>query len=492
MAGMWTDLMTLGVPAAEKVARTIVVYVFLVAGLRLFGKRELGQLNPLDFIVLLLLSNTVQNAIIGNDNSLAGGLLGAGVLFVINDLLVRYAYRRPRFRRFVEGRPEILMHDGRIIRHALERNLITKEELLAAARKQGVQHLHEVESVRLEVSGALSFVVKEPSAADTFQAELLRRLDAIERRLPAATAVLLAAVLGAVGAVAFTPVPARAQGAAGTDVWIAPLAEAGGKVAVGTPVNLTHRRGYDNQPSFTPDGRTLLYTAVGDDGEADTWRILLPDGAPARVTKTAIGVYSPTVMPDGRTFSVIRVEPDSTQRLWKFSLAGGEPTLVLPGVRPVGYHAWIDARTVAVYVLGSPLNAPNPQPATLQVVDVATGAATIVATGIGRALVKVPGRDAVTFVQVVRDSGQWVTEYDVGAKTTRRLAELPRGADYLAWTPAGTLLSAWGATLYRLKDPHSWEAVADLSGAGVRGISRLTVSPQGDRIAFVAGDSPRP
>ncbi|MEA3245410.1 MAG: DUF421 domain-containing protein [Gemmatimonadota bacterium] len=492
MAGMWTDLMTLGVPVAEKVARTIVVYVFLVAGLRLFGKRELGQLNPLDFIVLLLLSNTVQNAIIGNDNSLAGGLLGAGVLFVINDLLVRYAYRRPRFRRFVEGRPEILMHDGRIIRHALERNFITQEELLAAARKQGVQHLHEVESVRLEVSGALSFVVKEPTAADTFHAEVLRRLDAIERRLPAATALLLSAAIGAAGAFGFAPGVARAQGAASTDVWIAPLSEAGGKVTVGTPLNVTHRRGYDNQPSFTPDGRTLLYTAIGDDGEADTWRIALPDGAPARVTRTAIGVYSPTVMPDGRTFSVIRVELDSTQRLWKFPLGGGEPSLVLEGVKPVGYHAWLDGRTVAVYVLGSPLNSPNPRPATLQVVDVAAGAATVVTTNIGRALVKVPGREAITFVQAVRDSGQWVTEYDARTRATKRVAQLPAGADYLAWTPGGSLLTASGATVYRLKDDNAWEAVAEMSGVGVRGISRLAVSPRGDRIAFVAVDTPRP
>ena len=80
MDAIWQDLMTVGVPVAEKVARTIAVYAFLVVGLRLFGKRELGQLNPLDFIVLLLLSNTVQNAIIGNDNSLTGGLLGAAVL----------------------------------------------------------------------------------------------------------------------------------------------------------------------------------------------------------------------------------------------------------------------------------------------------------------------------------------------------------------------------------------------------------------------------
>src|ERR1700681_2019387 len=99
MTSIWHEMFTSGVPIAEKVLRTIGVYLFLIAGLRLFGKRELGQLNPLDFIVLLLLSNTVQNAIIGNDNSLIGGLIGAGVLFVVNDSLVRLAYRNPRVRR---------------------------------------------------------------------------------------------------------------------------------------------------------------------------------------------------------------------------------------------------------------------------------------------------------------------------------------------------------------------------------------------------------
>src|SRR5258708_22015856 len=99
MDGMWNDLFVAGVPIAEKVIRTIAVYAFLVFGLRLFGKRELGQLNPLDMIVLLLLSNTVQNAIIGNDNSLVGGLIGAAILFLINDALVRAAYKRPRLRR---------------------------------------------------------------------------------------------------------------------------------------------------------------------------------------------------------------------------------------------------------------------------------------------------------------------------------------------------------------------------------------------------------
>jgi uncharacterized membrane protein YcaP (DUF421 family) len=187
MDSMWHEMMVAGVPVAEKVIRTIAVYGFLIAGLRLFGKRELGQLNPLDFIVLLLLSNTVQNAIIGNDNSLAGGLIGAAVLFVINDFLVRYSYRNPKLRRMIEGRAEDLIRDGHVLPQALAHNLITREELQAAARKQGIEHFSDVSCARLEVSGAVSFVVKEPSELQRFHADLVARLDAIERRLGAAT-----------------------------------------------------------------------------------------------------------------------------------------------------------------------------------------------------------------------------------------------------------------------------------------------------------------
>jgi uncharacterized membrane protein YcaP (DUF421 family) len=188
MQTVWTDMLVTGIPVAEKVVRTIAVYVFLVAGLRIFGKRELGQLNPLDFIVLLLLSNTVQNAIIGNDNSLVGGLLGAAVLFVINEGLVRYAFRNPRVRRLIEGRAEEVMRGGRVIEPAMQRNMITRDELEAAARKQGIEHLRDVECARLEVSGALSFTLKEPGQLEMFHGDLLKRLDAIDAKLAAMTA----------------------------------------------------------------------------------------------------------------------------------------------------------------------------------------------------------------------------------------------------------------------------------------------------------------
>ena len=203
MQTIWTDMLMPGVPGAEKVLRTIAVYVFLVAGLRVFGKRELGALNPLDVIVLLLLSNTVQNAIIGNDNSLVGGLLGAAVLFVINQALVRFAYRNPRVRRLIEGRTEEVMRDGRIINAALTRNMITRDELEAAARKQGIEHLNSVECARLELSGQLSFTLKEPGELERVHRDIVARLTAIEARLPAVVllialgAVLTAAPLGA-------------------------------------------------------------------------------------------------------------------------------------------------------------------------------------------------------------------------------------------------------------------------------------------------------
>jgi uncharacterized membrane protein YcaP (DUF421 family) len=183
MHAIWNDMMVTGVPLAEKVIRTVAVYAFLIGGLRLFGKRELGQLNPLDFIVLLLLSNTVQNAIIGNDNSLAGGLIGALVLMVVNSALVRYTFRHPRARRLVEGHAEELIRDGHVLAAAVARNQISRDELVAAARKQGIEHLGDVACARLEVSGAVSFLVKEPTELQRFHSDIVTRLEAIERKL---------------------------------------------------------------------------------------------------------------------------------------------------------------------------------------------------------------------------------------------------------------------------------------------------------------------
>jgi uncharacterized membrane protein YcaP (DUF421 family) len=173
------DLFVTGIPLGEKLLRTLSVYVFLLVGLRLAGKRELTQLNPFDLVVLLLLSNTVQNAIIGNDNSLLGGVAGASALLVINWIVVRYLYTHPRVSRWLEGDSDVLIQNGLLQEHRMKRELITSAELEAAARRQGIDGLNRVECCRLEVGGALTFVPKSPTEDDARHAELLRRLDAL-------------------------------------------------------------------------------------------------------------------------------------------------------------------------------------------------------------------------------------------------------------------------------------------------------------------------
>jgi len=160
---IWQHMFHTGVPIAEKIIRPILVYLFVMLGLRLAGKRELAQLNPFDLIVLLTLSNTVQNAIIGDDNSVLGGFIGAATLLTLNYTIVRLAHKNRRLDRLLEGRPEILMHDGKIEFDALHKEMITKAELVAAAHKQGLCSLHEVDRCVLEPTGTITFVAKKPA-----------------------------------------------------------------------------------------------------------------------------------------------------------------------------------------------------------------------------------------------------------------------------------------------------------------------------------------
>jgi WD40 repeat protein len=280
-----------------------------------------------------------------------------------------------------------------------------------------------------------------------------------------------------------------AQAPPDTEIYLAPLSRESGAIKIGKPVNITNSPGYDNQPSFTPDGCALLFTSARGAAAADTdiYRYDMDTRQVARVTETAEREYSPTVMPDGKHISVVRVEADGTQRLWKFTLDGKQPTLVLGDVKPVGYHAWMDDASLALFVLG--------QPPTLQVGSTASGKAETIVTGIGRSVQRMPdggisfvrreaaegGKPAFTIMKLTRKSG--------GAFETSELVEPPSpGNDPdLAWTPDGTLLVASGGTLHAWRVGDSaWKPVADLRSLGLQGVSRLAVNPAGDRLALVA------
>src|SRR5881409_2464017 len=135
------DMFVLTLPIAEKVVRPIIVYIALVVLLRIFGKRELAQLNPFDLVVLLSLSNTVQNAIIGDDNSVAGGLIGAFTLLFVNYVVVRFLFKHRRLDQIIEGKPSVLVRDGHVCKDALAKELITMAELKTLARRQGFEGL---------------------------------------------------------------------------------------------------------------------------------------------------------------------------------------------------------------------------------------------------------------------------------------------------------------------------------------------------------------
>jgi uncharacterized membrane protein YcaP (DUF421 family) len=179
MPSFWHDILVPGVPLAEKILRPILIYIFLVVGLRLAGKRELAQLNPFDLVVLLTLSNTVQNAIIGDDNSVLGGMIGAATLLVVNYAVVVLAFRNRKLGAVIEGGPDMLITNGRVNEDRLSSEKITQEELEAAARKQGFQSLGEVEQAILYPGGTFCFIGRVPSADAIHHQQLMAELHRI-------------------------------------------------------------------------------------------------------------------------------------------------------------------------------------------------------------------------------------------------------------------------------------------------------------------------
>ena len=180
---MWHDMFVLNIPILEKILRPIIVYGFLIVGLRLSGKRELAQLNPFDLVVLLTLSNTVQNAIIGEDNTVAGGLIGAATLLLVNYLVIRFLFAHERVDRFVEGDPDVLIDHGRILENHLKKELLTRQELETAAHRQGFTSLQDIDRAVLEPGGGIFFSGKKPAPDQAQQSELIQRLDAIALQL---------------------------------------------------------------------------------------------------------------------------------------------------------------------------------------------------------------------------------------------------------------------------------------------------------------------
>ncbi|HXN46119.1 MAG TPA: YetF domain-containing protein [Bryobacteraceae bacterium] len=181
LAGLGPDMFALKLSVLEKVLRPVIVYAFVLICLRIFGKRQLAQLNPFDLVVLLSISNTVQNAIIGDDNSVTGGLIGALALFAINYVVVRFVFRHKALDQVLEGTPTVLIDRGHVRRRALAKELLSESELLSVAHRQGFDSLKEIDHCELQPGGI--FYIRGVTPPEPKTSQLLARMEALGQQL---------------------------------------------------------------------------------------------------------------------------------------------------------------------------------------------------------------------------------------------------------------------------------------------------------------------
>lgn len=181
----WTNMFTLDdtVFWIEKILRPMIVYAALIFLLRVFGKRELGQLNPFDLVVILSLSNTVQNAIIGADNSLVGGIVGAVTLLATNYAVAFFKFKSEKFEKFVEGKPLTIIENNKSNRKAIKSEMLTDDDLDTIAHRQGLENRHEIEKCLLDSNGGFYVEGNTRTSDENFRAEVLKRLEDLDVRL---------------------------------------------------------------------------------------------------------------------------------------------------------------------------------------------------------------------------------------------------------------------------------------------------------------------
>jgi hypothetical protein len=287
------------------------------------------------------------------------------------------------------------------------------------------------------------------------------------------------------------------------EVYVVDIEKSKSGLKAGKPVNITRRPGYDNQPVFTPDSRSILYTSMREDYQTDIYKYIIKDSSTSRITKTSESEYTPSILPaDGQSIVVVRVEQDSTQRLWRFDANGDNPLVLLDSVKGVGYYGWLGASHLGLFVLGrernlpftlqlTPFDAANPHGAGLPKPDT-------IETKIGRCIRRVPtsiagSQLAASFVHKVSDSVWMIKRVNVKNRIVSQICPtIPTAEDYL-WTQNGTLVMGQGLKLFarHARKDSGWHEIADFSTSISAGyIKRLAISPDEKRIVFVVQEKP--
>lgn len=287
------------------------------------------------------------------------------------------------------------------------------------------------------------------------------------------------------------------------ELYLADIEKSKSGLKLGTPINITRRPGYDNQPSFTPDSRSILYSSMREDFQTDIYKYSIKDSSTVRLTNTTESEYSPSIFPaDGQSIIVVRVEKDSTQRLWRFDASGGNPQVLLDSVKGIGYYGWLGASSLGLFVLGRERNlsftlqitsfdAENPHGAGLPKPDT-------IESKIGRCIRRVPSsiagsQLAASFVHKINDSAWMLKRVNVKNRIVSQICPTVTGAEDYVWTGNGTVIMGQGLKLFarHARKDNAWHEIADFSKTiSVGYIKRLALSPDEKRLVFVVQEKP--
>lgn len=254
-----------------------------------------------------------------------------------------------------------------------------------------------------------------------------------------------------------------------------------GTITLTNPQNITNHIGYDNQPSFSQNG-AIYYSSFNDDGRSDIRVFTIKKKTTTSLTNTTEREYSPILTPDKKFVSCIIQRDNGAQDLGKYSVKGGSATILITDLI-VGYHAWIDAERVLIFVLGDPN--------TLQVYNVKTKEKKIIAERVGRSLHKIPNQNAMSFVQKIADDNWQIMRWDIQSGAITSLGKTLPGREDMAWTPDGIIFMSDGQGIFQFDTTSpepSWNNVEILYTNFSKSISRLAVSPKGDRLAIVVAE----
>lgn len=284
------------------------------------------------------------------------------------------------------------------------------------------------------------------------------------------------------------------------EIYLADVKKSGSTWTISKPVNISRHAGYDNQPWFSADGRSIFFSSIRGENNTtrqhDIYRYTIKDSSLSQFTNTPESEFSPIVMPeDGQSISVVRVERDSTQRLWKFDAKGGNPELLMENVRRIGYYAWVGASQLALYIIGASRQFPQ----TLQLFNRTDSLARLdtVEAKCGRCLRRIPSsialsQPAVSYVVRENDSVRILKRVNVKNRIISQIFLLPTGAgeDY-TWSQNGHVIVGQGLKLFarHARKEYTWKEIADFSSVIPKGsIKRIVLSTDEKRIAFVVQD----